>query len=497
VGPWYTNINAVPLSPNAIYPATGAGWARISANLPAEQAFRAATADSVAQAFQVLGQKYDFSMPLENPLRLDQVGSTPLDPSTQTVPAYTPADMARYSPVVDDALGRTDQVSFINRGIPGYGIVGAYDSSNSAVGGFENPYPANYTSKPTLSQYATYDTSDDTIAHLNYWTSGTTHGPGGVDQPSEALKRALELPATWTDYLIQRDQYGGAVPRSTTQDVSYFETDPAKPTTTNTVGFDASFSRAPDGSTSGMRYFWDFGDGHTAASTSPKVTHTYASTLPAYYDAKLYTLDRNGHAGFYRQALPVEFQPTLFPATPPASEPQPPATDPCGTLTAAEQAAIMSLGSAAFSQLGNGVTEVQGTYAQGAVGGTVPATLSLTLGAAPSFGDFTPGVAKDYLASTTASVTSTAGDAALIVQDPSPFFTNHLVNGAFALAQELQVRNSAGAFQTMPAGIRFWGGPTSDEAVPLDFKQSIGAGDPLRTGTYAKTLTFTLSTTSP
>ena len=32
--------------------------------------------------------------------------------------------------------------------------------------------------------------------------------------------------------------------------------------------------------------------------------------------------------------------------------------------------------------------------------------------------------------------------------------------------------------------------------MSLDFKQSIGANDALRTGTYAKTLTFTLSTTA-
>ena len=42
------------------------------------------------------------------------------------------------------------------------------------------------------------------------------------------------------------------------------------------------------------------------------------------------------------------------------------------------------------------------------VGGEVPATLSLSLGAPVSFGAFTPGVAREYLASTTATVTSTA-----------------------------------------------------------------------------------------
>ena len=33
--------------------------------------------------------------------------------------------------------------------------------------------------------------------------------------------------------------------------------------------------------------------------------------------------------------------------------------------------------------------------------------------------------------------------------------------------------------------------------VDVTFKQAIGANDALRTGTYSKTLTFTLSTTTP
>jgi hypothetical protein len=41
----------------------------------------------------------------------------------------------------------------------------------------------------------------------------------------------------------------------------------------------------------------------------------------------------------------------------------------------------------------------------------------LTLGPAASFGAFTPGVGKDYLATTTTSVVSTAGDATLTVAD--------------------------------------------------------------------------------
>jgi hypothetical protein len=509
VGPWYTNINATPLAANNIYPATSAAWARIQANFPAEIAFRGAIADSVTQAFSTLGAKYNFSMPLENPLRLDQVGSTPVDPSTQTVPAYTPEDQARYSPVLDDGLGRTDQVSFINRGIPGYGIVGAYDSSQSqAVGGNENPYPANYTSKPGLSAFAGQDTIDDYLQHLNYFASGTTHGPGGLEQPSEGLKRALELPATWTDYLIQRDQFAGAAPK-TSASVSYFETDPAKPTTTNTVTFDASFSRGPDGSTNGLKYFWDFGDGHNVATTNTKVVHTFASTSPSYYDVKLYVLDSAGHTGYYRQALPVEFQPTLYPAVAPASEPVPPATDPCGTLTAAEQSSIAGRASLAFPHLGNGTTEVEltDTNTPGDAGGSVPATLALSLGTPAAFGAFTPGLDHDYDASMTATVISTAGDAALSVADPSPTATGHLVNGAFSLPSALlasatspagtgRARAPVGS-SAAPATLLTYAAPTSNDPVALAFRQHIGTTDALRTGSYAKTLTFTLSTTTP
>ena len=118
----------------------------------------------------------------------------------------------------------------------------------------------------------------------------------------------------------------------------------------------------------------------------------------------------------------------------------------------------------------------------GTGGGTVPATLSLTLGAPATFGAFIPGVAKDYTASTTANVISTAGDAMLTSSDPG-----HLMNGTFALPSPLEVTFSKST----------WTGPTSNESVAIGFKQHIGANDPLRTGTYSKTLTFTLSTTNP
>ncbi len=67
---------------------------------------------------------------------------------------------------------------------------------------------------------------------------------------------------------------------------------------------------------------------------------------------------------------------------------------------------------------------------QGDVGGTVPATLSLTLASpAATFGAFTPGIAKDYMTTTMANVISTAGDAALTVSEPG-----HLMNGTVRAA---------------------------------------------------------------
>jgi hypothetical protein len=143
----------------------------------------------------------------------------------------------------------------------------------------------------------------------------------------------------------------------------------------------------------------------------------------------------------------------------------------------------------------------QAAQADGTVGGAVPATLSLTLGSPASFGGFTAGVAKDYAAQTTGNVVSSAGDAALTVADPSSTATGHLVNGTFALPATLQA-NAGGPFADVggsaaPTLLKSWTAPTSNEAVAIAFQQHISAGDALRTGTYAKSLTFTLSTTTP
>src|SRR5262245_39258954 len=105
---------------------------------------------------------------------------------------------------------------------------------------------------------------------------------------------------------------------------------------------------------------------------------------------------------------------------------------------------------------------------QGSVGGTVPATLALTVGPAASFGAFVPGAGQSYDATTTATVTSTAGDATLSVTDPSSTAPGRLVNGSFSLAQRVSAAASklgtpAGAFAAVPTDLMRWTAPVSND----------------------------------
>ena len=117
-------------------------------------------------------------------------------------------------------------------------------------------------------------------------------------------------------------------------------------------------------------------------------------------------------------------------------------------------------------------------------------------------------LARDYDLNLAAQVTSTAGNALLTVTDPSATATGYLVNGTFALASPLQVRsptaaNPNPAYATLPstAGapltLQSYSGPVSNEAVQIALRQSIGANEGLRAGTYGKNLTFTLSSSTP
>jgi hypothetical protein len=142
----------------------------------------------------------------------------------------------------------------------------------------------------------------------------------------------------------------------------------------------------------------------------------------------------------------------------------------------------------------------------GPIDGGAPATLTLSLGSAAPFAPLIPGLAKSYMTSMTAHIVSSAGDGLLTVADPDAANPGHLVNGAYVLPSPLSASAtsptgvSAGsnpiAGTAAPTTLETWAGPANED-ITLVFTQPIAVSDVLRTGSYSKTLTFTLSTTQP
>ena len=70
-------------------------------------------------------------------------------------------------------------------------------------------------------------------------------------------------------------------------------------------------------------------------------------------------------------------------------------------------------------------------------------------------------------------------------------------------ALQARARNAANtgtAYNTVsgsPLNLLTWAAPISNDAITLEFQQTVAANDALRTGAYGKTLTYTLSTTTP
>lgn len=78
------------------------------------------------------------------------------------------------------------------------------------------------------------------------------------------------------------------------------------------------------------------------------------------------------------------------------------------------------------------------------------------------------------------------------------------MNGAFSLASPLLAGASSpnatgGALAAVGAGtpLLTYAKPVSNDAVAIAFRQHIGSTDALRTGSNSKTLTLTLSTSTP
>ncbi|WP_028067667.1 PKD domain-containing protein [Solirubrobacter soli] len=438
VGPWHTFITDTPSAPNALYPdSTGS----IASNSTAISAFDADLKAAVTAGFAAQSTKYHGTVKQENPLRYNGTGSAPAGlstanggpqlPQTPTVPAYTAAEQAQYSPVHPAGTAPEAQIlstedpaaAFWNAGIPGFSVGGVQDTNS-----VENPYPSttsdaikatpviqhlggtslqignesSLTGGMTTSAAATdagatavkvaavtnlvagqpimidtgqnlevgqiksIDTASttvtlqaalkfahasgvpfrvnegqpvgmtgDSVEHLNMWASGAPHGIDDESQPTEELIRALELPATYTSLLVSDNKYLGAVdaPKGA---VAYFETSPVNPTSTRTVSFDAGFARNADGTTNGLTYYWDFGDGTHA--TGKTVSHTYAAAQWA--DVKLVVANGSDDSawGVYRQALAVNSPSGSAPATPA-----------CGTFSAAERTALVAAAKAGFN----------------------------------------------------------------------------------------------------------------------------------------------------
>ena len=244
-------------------------------------------------------------------------------------------------------------MSFGIRGIPSLGNIGVYDSStNQAVGGAENPYPASYPSKPGISGLYGQDTMSDNFPNLNFYAGGEVHGPGGYDKPSEGLLRGVEFVATYFSYAVASRRARRQGRRSRTVRSPTSSRARRRPTATTTVTYDAGFSRTQNGDTDGLEYYWDFGDGSAARRrrTDPKVTHTFP-TQAGWHDVKLLVSKGDGtktttNVGDFRQVEPINFSPTYYPAIAPRAEPLPPssgpAADPCGALTAHELAAFVA-----------------------------------------------------------------------------------------------------------------------------------------------------------
>ena len=142
--------------------------------------------------------------------------------------------------------------------------------------------------------------------------------------------------------------------------------------------------------------------------------------------------------------------------------------------------------------------------------GEVPFTQTLTSYCTEvNLGHFIPAEAKTY--TNTCNVTATDTDAAsrLTAEDASATDTGHLVQGNYDLPDLLEVQAAAEergittGVQTLatslghPQTLLNFAEPFADNLLTVKFTQKIGKKDPLHTGVYAKTITLTLSTTTP
>jgi hypothetical protein len=142
----------------------------------------------------------------------------------------------------------------------------------------------------------------------------------------------------------------------------------------------------------------------------------------------------------------------------------------------------------------------------GASAAAAQADLSLSVLPAAPLGPFLPGVAADYTTSAVATVTTPTPNATLTIVDASGVgVPGELYNqtGAVSLDAPLQASGSSSAPGATgnpfgPIGptqltLVTYSPPVTGDPVTIDLMQPIGASEALRSGTYSKTVTLTLT----
>jgi PKD repeat protein len=331
------------------------------------------------------------------------------------------------------------------------GVTGT--NANPSVTAQRNP-TGNVTTGTSVAFSAT-GTDPDSDPLTYSWNFGDGSPNSTERNPSHTYTTAGSYTATVT----VSDGKGGTGSTTLTVVVTQANRNPTVTVSRNPAGsvdpgtaiaFTANAADA-DGDT--LTYAWDFGDSGTSSAQNP--THTYASA--GTYTAKVTVSDGKGGSG----------------------------TD-------------------AVSVTVNGPVQDHTDTPQDVMA-TVPTVLKLTVAPSTTLGSIAPGVTHDYTASVAAEVTSTAGNAALAISDSSSNAPGHLVNGTYALASPVEAKATNGtqtsaafaAVGASPLTLLSYVAPVSSDQVTVGFRQSVSAGELLRAGAYNKTLTFTLSTTTP
>ena len=135
------------------------------------------------------------------------------------------------------------------------------------------------------------------------------------------------------------------------------------------------------------------------------------------------------------------------------------------------------------------------------IGGTVPTVLALTFARRErNLGTFPPGVTRDYTSSAERDRHHDRADRRAERARPGherarPPGQRRLRDAAAAAGQRRRRRLRAA--DERAAALLTYTGPGTNEPLAIGFKQPVAATDGLHSGAYGKTLTFTLSTTTP